>query len=56
MVKIFPEACLQAARGPRVSEYNASRHPYLNEGRDGAHLIAPVKLFQDLGPQYEMHF
>ena len=28
----------------------------MKEGRDGAHLIASVKPFQTLGPEYEMHF
>ena len=28
----------------------------MKEGRDGAHLIASIKPFQTLGPEYEMHF
>ena len=28
----------------------------MKEGRDGAHLIASVKLFQTFDSEYEMHF
>ena len=54
-----PLACLQVARGPqgyKVVQYIAFRYRDLKEGRDGAHLIASVKPFQTLGPEYEMHF
>ena len=47
------------ARGPqgyKVVQYNAFRYLDLKEGSDGAHLIASVKPFQTLGPEYEMHF
>ena len=48
------------SRGPqgyKVEEYISLRYrDDLKEGRDGAHLIALVKLFQTLGPEYEMHF
>ena len=48
------------ARGPqgyKVVWYNAFRYLDLTElGSDGAHLIASVKPFQSLGPEYEMHF
>ena len=46
------------ARGPQgyeVVRYNAFRYRDLKEGRDGAHLIASVKPFQTLGPEYEMN-
>ena len=32
----------------------AFRYRDLKEGRDGAHLIAPVKLIQTLGPECEI--
>ena len=54
-----PLACLQVARGPRgykVVQYIAFSYRDLKEGRDGAHLIASVKPFQTLGPEYETHF
>ena len=57
MVRIFPEACLQVDRGPqgyKVVEYIALRHRDLKEGRDGAYLIASVKLFQTLGPELRL--
>ena len=47
------------ARGPqgyKVVRYNAFRYLDLKEGSDVAHLIASVKPFQTLGPEYEMHF
>ena len=49
------------ARGPQGYKvvwyrYNAFRYLDLKEGSDGAHLIASVKPFQTLGPEYEMHF
>ena len=47
------------ARGPqgyKVAQYIAFRYRDLKEGRDGAHLIASVKPFQTLGPEYEIHF
>ena len=47
------------ARGPqgyKVVQYIDFRYRDLKEGRDGAHLIASVKPFQTLGPEYEMHF
>ena len=54
-----PLACLQVVWGPqgyKVVQYIAFRYRDLKEGRDGAHLIASVKPFQTLGPEYEMHF
>ena len=55
--------CLQSiniqntrAQGYKVVRYNAFRYLDLKEGSDGAHLIASVKPFQTLGPEYEMHF
>ena len=54
-----PMACLQVAwglQGYEVVQYIAFRYPDLKEGRDGALLIASVKPFQTLGPEYEMHF
>ena len=62
MVRIFPRPSgmfTLVARGPqgyKVVRYIAFRHLDLKEGSDGAHLIASVKLFQTLGPEYEMHF
>ena len=53
-----PLACLQVTwvtQGYKVVQYIAFRYRDLKEGRDGAHLIAPVKLFQALGNVYEMH-
>ena len=47
------------ARGPqgyKVVQYIAFRYLDLKEGSDGAHLIASVKPFQTLGPEYEMVF
>ena len=47
------------ARGPqgyKVVRYNAFRYLDLKEGSDGAHLIASVKPFQTLGPEYAMNF
>ena len=43
-------------QGYKVVRYNAFRYLDLKEGSDGAHLIASVKPFQTLGPEYEMHF
>ena len=43
-------------QGYKVIWYNAFRYLDLKEGSDGAHLIASVKPFQTLGPEYEMHF
>ena len=54
-----PLACLQVVWGPqgyKVVQYIAFRYRDLKEGRDGAHLIASVKPFQTLGPEYEIHF
>ena len=44
------------APGLQSRQYIAFRYRDLKEGRDGAHLIASVKPFQTLGPEYEMHF
>ena len=44
------------APGLQSSTYIAFRFGDLKDGRDGAHLIASVKPFQTLGPEYEMHF
>ena len=43
-------------QGYKVVRYNAFRYLDLKKGSDGAHLIASVKPFQTLGPEYEMHF
>ena len=63
MVRIFPEALWHVyISSPRATGlqssmvYNAFRYLDLKEGSDGAHLIASVKPFQTLGPEYEMHF
>ena len=64
MVMIFPEALWHvykklegpSPQGYKVVQYIAFRYRDLKEGRDGAHLIASVKPFQTLGPEYEMHF
>ena len=37
-------------------QFIAFRYRDLKEDRDVAHLIASVKPFQFLGPEYEMHF
>ena len=39
-----------------VVQYIAFRYRDFKEGRDGALLIASVKQFQTLGPEYEIHF
>ena len=58
MVKIFPEALwhvyISSPRAPGLqsSRYNAFRYLELKESSDGAHLIASVKPFQTLGPEY----
>ena len=54
----LPLARFQVARGPqgyKVVQYIAFSYRDLKEGRDGAHLIASIKPFQTLGPEYEMH-
>ena len=50
-----PLVCLQVVSGPqgyKVVQYIAFRYRDLKEGRDDAHLIASVKPFQTLSPEY----